>query len=86
MQLVLDRHVASIEVERASKVVARARASVDVNTALAVALHGERRALFAALWSIVRLGPFGIGPFFRDTRLLERLLPRVKSRIRPQGR
>ena len=81
LRAVLDAHIDEIDASRRPIILSRARASMALNVALAAALHGRRAALVVAFWSMLRLGPFGLGPFLRDTRLLERVLPRLRSRI-----
>ena len=74
---VLERHRAGI----APRVMARARASIAMNTALATALHRTRRPLLRAILDVVALGPGGAWAFFRDTRLVERLWPRLRAHL-----
>ena len=59
-----------------------ARASIAVNLALAAAAAGDLRGLWGALGSVLRLRPAAMRRFLRDTRLLERVAPRVLARIR----
>ena len=59
-----------------------ARASIAVNLAVAAAAAGDYRGLWGALGSVLRLKPGATRRFFRDTRLLERLAPRLRARLR----
>lgn len=78
MREVLDRHVGEVDPARGRHVLARARASIAVNLALAGALHKQRGTLVSAAWTIVALGPIGGLAFLRYTRLIERVLPRLR--------
>jgi glycosyltransferase involved in cell wall biosynthesis len=81
MCTVLERYLprlgsSSQYVERA------ARASIAVNLALAAAAAGDTRELWGALGGVLRLRPVAIRRFLRDTRLLERVVPRLRARMR----
>jgi glycosyltransferase involved in cell wall biosynthesis len=81
MRSVLERHLARLspvgaDVERA------ARASIAVNTALASASCGDFTGLAGAATAVMGLGPGGIHRFFRDSRIFERVAPRVRARLR----
>jgi Glycosyl transferase family 2 len=81
MRTVLERYLPQLrshsqDLERA------ARASIAVNLALAAAAAGDPRGLWGALGSVLRLRPAAMRRFLRDTRLLERVAPRVLARIR----
>jgi glycosyltransferase involved in cell wall biosynthesis len=80
MRLVLDRHLPrfcgdSKKVERA------ARASIAVNVALASASTGDLRGLLRAASGVFRLGPAGIRRYLRDSRIVDRVAPRVRARL-----
>jgi glycosyltransferase involved in cell wall biosynthesis len=80
MQIVLDRHL--IKLGDRSKVVERAaRASIAVNTALASASVGDVGGMLPAAWQVLRLGPAGICRYFRDSRIVERVAPRVRAKL-----
>jgi GT2 family glycosyltransferase len=81
MQIVLDRHLPRLgarspDVERA------ARASIAINTALAAASGGDFNFLWRAVFQVLRLGPAGIHRYMRDSRIVDRLLPRVRAKLR----
>ncbi len=80
---VMQKHLALFEEAPPASVTARSHASFAVNLALAGALHGRRGDFVKALWSVLRLGPCGIVPFLRDTRLIERVVPRARAWLRP---
>jgi glycosyltransferase involved in cell wall biosynthesis len=80
MSIVLERHVPKIGagsngVERA------ARASIAVNCALAAAAAGDLGRLPRAVMDVLRLGPAGIGRYLRDSRILDRVAPRVRAKL-----
>jgi hypothetical protein len=80
MQIVLDRHLdtlggGSTGVERA------ARASIAVNTALAAASTGDVGSLLRAAGRVLGLGPSGIHRYLRDSRILERVAPRIRAKL-----
>jgi glycosyltransferase involved in cell wall biosynthesis len=81
MCTVLERHLPRLG-SRSQYVEYAARASIAVNLALARAATGDTRGLWGALGSVLRLRPAAIRRFFRDTRLLERVVPRVRARMR----
>ena len=82
MRVVLDRHLPKTE-NRSKDGERVARASIAVNAALASA---ARREITAACRvrrrSGALLGPGGIKRYFRDSRIVERLLPRVRAKLR----
>jgi GT2 family glycosyltransferase len=81
MRTVLDRHLSELPSASRRRVEAAARASINVNVSLANAAGGRWQALGGASWSVLRLGPAGIVRFLRDTRLKDRLLPRLRAKF-----
>jgi glycosyltransferase involved in cell wall biosynthesis len=81
MRTVLERYLPRLG-SRSQYVEQAARASIAVNLALASAAAGDTRGLWGALASVLRLRPAAIRRFLRDTRLLERVVPRVRARMR----
>ena len=81
MRTVLDRHLPRLK-SRSQDLERAACASIAVNLALAAAAAGDLRGLWGALGSVLRLRPAAMRRFLRDTRLLERVNPRVLARIR----
>jgi hypothetical protein len=78
MRTILDRHLPRV-LAGAPRVAAVARASIAVNSALARAASGDPRGLAAACWAVALLGPCGIHRYLRDSRIVERLLPRLRA-------
>ena len=80
MQIVLERHLSSLE--NPSKGIERAaRASIAVNSALASASAGDFRGLPRAALRIASLGPAGMRRYCRDSRIIERLMPRLRAKF-----
>lgn len=80
MQIVLDRHLPRLNarrrpVERASQT------SIAVNSALAAAAAGDMSGLLPAAGRLLALGPRGIHRYLRDSRIMERLVPRVRAKF-----
>jgi hypothetical protein len=80
MHIVLSRHLGKLgggskDVELA------ALASIAVNSALAAASAGDNGGLVRAASQVLRLGPSGIHRYFRDSRILDRVVPRVRARL-----
>ena len=80
MHTVLDRHLPQLRID--SQTINRtARASITVNCALAAASAGDLRGLPRAAFQLLALGPTGIARYLRDSRILDRVLPRVRARF-----
>ena len=80
MQIVLDRHLAKFD-GRSKAIERAARASIAVNAALSSASAGYPGNLWRAALQVVRLGPVGISRYLRDSRIVERLAPRVRAKL-----
>jgi glycosyltransferase involved in cell wall biosynthesis len=81
MRRVLERHLPRLKtnvhaVERA------ARTSIAVNIALARASAGKLRHLWGAAGNVLQLGPAGIHRYLRDSRIVDRVMPRLRARMR----
>jgi glycosyltransferase involved in cell wall biosynthesis len=79
MQEVLDRYADRLRPQHRKAVLRAARASVNINAALASAKNGKPAALISAFISIFGLGPTGMWRYFRDSRLIERVAPRLRA-------
>jgi glycosyl transferase family 2 len=85
MQIVFDRHLPQLNGRggRRSRMIAQAgRASIAVNTALAAASTGSFRRLPSTGTQLLRLGPAGLWRYWHCSRIGERLLPRIRARLR----
>ena len=81
LDTVLDRHIAAIDDDRVRQRVQRtARASNDVNSALAAALHGSYTQLPRALGAVIALGPLGWRRYLEYSRIGERVTSRIRAR------
>ncbi len=81
MRIVLDRHLSRLSPARAAAVGRVARASIKVNVALAAASSGGLGALGRAACHMLSLGPHGLYRYLRDSRLLERVVPRLRAKL-----
>ena len=81
MERVLARHLPRLSLD-IGNVERAARASILVNVALAAAAAGDLRKLPEAAAAVLRLGPAGMHRYIRDSRLMERLFPRVLAKLR----
>ena len=80
MQVVLARHISRHPgLSRQTEPVARA--SIAVNVALASASAGDPSGLWRAATKVLRLGPAGVRRYLRDSRIAERVVPRVRAKF-----
>jgi glycosyltransferase involved in cell wall biosynthesis len=80
MQIVLERHLPKID-RRSNGVERAARASICVNSALASAFAGDMSQLPKAAFNVLRLGPVGVHRYLRDSRIFDRVMPRVRAQL-----
>jgi glycosyltransferase involved in cell wall biosynthesis len=80
MEIVLERHLPRLG-GRAKSVERAGRASIVVNTALASAAAGQPSGLLRAASEVLRLGPAGTYRYLRDSRIMDRMLPRVRAKL-----
>jgi glycosyltransferase involved in cell wall biosynthesis len=81
LELVLRRHLPPFLASQArggSRLARVAEFSVDVNTALAAAAHGQRPAWGPLAWRALKLGPRGWRQYWRDSRIGERVCSRMR--------
>jgi hypothetical protein len=81
MRIVLDRHVGRLAPARSAPVGRAAQASIKVNVALATASGGSLVALAKAVGQLFLLGPRGLHRYLRDSRLFERVVPRLRAKF-----
>ena len=85
METVLTRHLPRLEGSDRRGVERISRASIEMNVSLAAAASGASpkslRALSRAGLKVLALGPLGVARYLRDSRLSERLLPRVRAKL-----
>jgi hypothetical protein len=81
MQTVLDRHLPRLPEKVRRRIEPAAKASIGVNVSLAAASGGSLRALLGAAYNIALLGPAGTKRYLRDSRLRERVVPRLRAKL-----
>jgi len=81
MQQVFDRHSHLVPASELPRIRRRANASIAVNCALAQASAGSAKALLRAMAEVLSLGPAQALAYVRDSRVLERALPRLRARL-----
>jgi glycosyltransferase involved in cell wall biosynthesis len=81
LQTVLDRHLHRLPAARRRRVEPAARASISVNASLASASGGSVKALAHAARDVLALGPAGMRRYLRDSRLRERVVPRLRAKL-----
>lgn len=80
-RLIVDKHIASIPVERRSQVRKLADLSITINTALAAGANGKPDVIFEIMRTIAAMGPINMARYFHRSRLAERVLPRLKAKF-----
>lgn len=81
LRTVVERHIAAVPSEHRAAVRRLAEASIAVNSAIAAAAGGELGKLVGAFASVAALGPVGALRYLHCSRLVERVLPRVRARL-----
>jgi hypothetical protein len=80
-EIVVQRHIGAVPQHQAARVRALASASMRINADLADASRGRWSALLGAVWTAVRLGPLGLARYLDSSRIVERLVPRIRARL-----
>ena len=80
-EIVVDRHVQKLSTTRADETLRIAKASIDVNIALAAATRGKFAQIAKALIAVLALGPRGVHRYFLYSRIIERAFPRLKALV-----
>ena len=80
MQTVLERYLPDIggDSKRIGEI---ARVSIEINTAFAAAAGGDYKALPKSMMALLRLGPGGMRRYLRDSRIMERMVPRLRAKL-----
>ena len=79
LERVLEKHIENIEI--LPREIDIARASIAVNCALAAVGNGDLSRLTEALFAIAKLGPRGAIRYIRQSRIIDRMLPRLRLSI-----
>jgi glycosyltransferase involved in cell wall biosynthesis len=82
-EVVLDKHLDLLKVDgRAKKSVRQvAYFSIILNIFLANIYYGKQESLFDLAWNFLSLGPCGWYKYFRDSRIFERVICRIRSNL-----
>ena len=80
MEIVRDRYIGRLSAGR-EETLRIATVSIDLNVALAAAGNGRPGRLIRALARLLALGPRKISRYFRDSRIIERVVPRLRARL-----
>lgn len=80
MEIVLERYLDCIPAKNRRAVERAARTSINMNVSLAAASGGRIGSLFSAAAQMVLLGPAGMVRYLRDSRLMERVMPRLRAK------
>lgn len=75
----IARHIDAVPVARRARLRALAEVSADLNATLAAAYHGLPYRLLPLIRRLVALGPCAWWVFWRDSRILARVLPRLRA-------
>jgi len=78
LETVLERHLCHLPAHSRSRIERRARASIEINCALADASCGDRRALISATLRLLSLGPIEVARYLRQSRIVDRVVPRLR--------
>jgi|tagenome__1003787_1003787.scaffolds.fasta_scaffold20811837_2 glycosyltransferase involved in cell wall biosynthesis len=81
MQTVLERYLDRLPAHRRRVIEPVARASININVSLSAASAGSMKGLADAAGNLLALGPAGIAHYLRDSRLRERLMPRLRAKL-----
>ena len=80
-KIVVDRYTEKLSPESKKEVLRLAEASIAVNTALAAGLVGKFSQITKAFFSILVLGPRGMHRYFYCSRIVDRVVPRVRALV-----
>ena len=78
LEQVLERHLGHLPAHSRRRIERLARASIEVNCALADASCGDKSALLNAAIRLLRLGPVGAMRYIRQSRIIDRVVPRLR--------
>jgi GT2 family glycosyltransferase len=81
MMTVMQKHVGRLDEPVRSRILKLALASIRMNTGLAEANGGSFKPLLGAMASLAALGPAAWAQYMRDSRIVERLTPRLRARF-----
>ncbi|MGF1539125.1 MAG: glycosyltransferase [Pleurocapsa sp.] len=87
MRSVFEEHLTTWEADlgRKLKTGQLALFSTEVNKALAAIIHGEKANLWKLGLDFIALTPTGWYRYFRDSRIIERVIVRLKAKLQTSG-
>lgn len=80
LECVLERHLEGLS-SLSPALVSQAKASIDVNCAIAAASIGDLRHLPKALLSLAKLGSMGLASYAKQSRIIDRVRPRLRLKL-----
>ena len=80
-QVIVDRHSDKVSPAARADILRVAEASIEVNTALAAMMTGQFSQLGKAFASILMLGPRGIHRYIYYSRIVDRVLRRLRALV-----
>jgi len=81
-EIIIDRHAGKLSPSITNQTLRIAKASIDVNTALAAAVGGKLDQMAKAVSSVLALGPRAIRRYFLYSRIVERTFPRLRALVK----
>lgn len=78
LEKVLERHLCHLPSDSRRRIERRARASIEVNCALADASCGHKGAIVGAAMRLLCLGPVEVMRYVRQSRIIDRVVPRLR--------
>lgn len=78
---VLERHIGAATPSLRHRIRKVALASVTINVSLAAAADGDRREMVKVIRSFFGLSPAQLFHYLRDSRIAERVLPRLQAKL-----
>jgi hypothetical protein len=80
-QIIIDRYLYRLLPDNRKKVLRIFNTSVEVNVALAMATAGRYVGMAKAIYSIMALGPRGVSQYFFCSRIVDRVVPRLRALV-----
>jgi len=81
LEQIINRYLSHVPAATRQCVAGRARASIDLNCALAQASGGKKAALAHAALQFLRLGPVDLLRYVKQSRIIDRVVPRLQLAI-----
>lgn len=78
-QTVVERHSRKLSPQIKKKILRLSSVSTEINVALAEAMSGRFGNIPSALFSLCWLGPQGMHQYFLSSRIVERVVPRLRA-------